>query len=75
MGVEHIKKPDTIVLLCLSAVLLPSFALWVQRQVKIGKPALIPNSLWRIPSFSAVTAMIALSFAVLNALELFCSLL
>lgn len=75
MGVEYIRKPDTIVMISLSAVLLPAFALWMQRQVKKGRPALIPNALWRNPSFSAVTAMIALSFAVLNALELFCSLL
>ncbi|KAK5996183.1 MFS-type transporter 1 [Cladobotryum mycophilum] len=72
--VYKIRDSESIVLLCLSAVALPSFIAWVHRQVRIGQPALIPNSLWKNSSFSTICATIALSFAVINSLELFASL-
>ena len=55
-------------------VSLPFFIGWMHRQVRGGKPALIPNSFWRNTSFSSICATIAMSFAVLNSLELFASL-
>ncbi|PKS08205.1 hypothetical protein jhhlp_005481 [Lomentospora prolificans] len=72
--IYRIKEAGTIVFLCLGVSALPLFIGWVHRQVLRGKPALIPNSFWRIPSFSSICVTIALSFAVLNALELFASL-
>ncbi|KAH6646736.1 major facilitator superfamily domain-containing protein [Truncatella angustata] len=72
--VNRVKQADCIVLLCLTAVALPAFLTWMHRQVRLGQPALIPNSLWKNATFSSICAAIALSFAVINSMELFASL-
>ena len=73
--IDSIKRPTNIVLLVLSLALVPAFAVWVNRQEKLGKPALIPNSLWKKKAFTSVCVMVLLSYAALNSLELFSSLL
>ncbi|KAG6004676.1 hypothetical protein E4U21_000831 [Claviceps maximensis] len=72
--VYKIRQVEGIVSICLVAVALPSFVGWVHRQARLGKPALIPNSLWKNTAFSSVCATIALSFGVTTAMELFASL-
>ncbi|KAF5011712.1 hypothetical protein FDECE_2172 [Fusarium decemcellulare] len=72
--IYRIKEPGSIVILCIGVVALPLFIGWMHRQIRTGKPALIPNSFWRNSSFSSICATIALSYAVLNSLELFASL-
>ncbi|KAM5344200.1 hypothetical protein ACJ41O_012737 [Fusarium nematophilum] len=72
--IYKVKEPGSIILLCLGVSALPLFIGWVHRQIGAGKPALIPNSFWRNASFSSICATIAMSFAVLNSLELFASL-
>ncbi|KAI9368725.1 major facilitator superfamily domain-containing protein [Aspergillus egyptiacus] len=71
---SRIKSAEAIVILCCATVALPSFITWAHRQVKTGKPALIPNALWRNMSFSSICATVALSNGVLNSMELFASL-
>jgi MFS family permease len=71
---SRIRDRNTIVLLCMSAVTLPSFILWMHHRVSANKPALIPNVLWRNSSFSTICSITALSFAAVNAMEVFCSL-
>ena len=75
MSIESRAQSASSPLLCLCAIALPSFVAWVHRQMRLGKPALIPNSLWMNATFSSICATIALSFAVINSLELFASLL
>ncbi|KAF7190460.1 MFS-type transporter 1 [Pseudocercospora fuligena] len=70
----HITKPANITLLIISLLLIPAFAFWVRRQEQLGKPALIPNSLWKNLSFTSVCLMMLLSSAVVNCLELYSSL-
>ncbi|KAJ4320379.1 hypothetical protein N0V84_005873 [Fusarium piperis] len=72
--VGAIRQPGSIVMLCLSAAALLTFVGWVHRRVQTKKPVLIPNSLWKNAIFSSICVTIALSFAVLNSMELFCSL-
>ncbi|KAF4981147.1 hypothetical protein FZEAL_2981 [Fusarium zealandicum] len=72
--VHKVKEPGSIVIFCLGVLALPLFVGWVHRQIKAGKPALVPNSFWRNASFSSICATVTLSFAVLNSLELFASL-
>ncbi|KAM5350996.1 hypothetical protein ACJ41O_003719 [Fusarium nematophilum] len=72
--VYRIRQPASIVMLCLSSLALLAFIFWVHRRVQVGKRALIPNSLWKNATFSSICVTIALSFAVLNSMELFCSL-
>ncbi|KAL3488271.1 major facilitator superfamily domain-containing protein [Aspergillus germanicus] len=71
---SRIKSAESIVILCLAATALPCFLGWAHRQVQRGKPALIPNSLWRNTAFSSICATIAMSNAVINSMELFASL-
>ncbi|KAF7543407.1 hypothetical protein G7Z17_g10766 [Cylindrodendrum hubeiense] len=72
--VSRINEPFSIVLLSLSPVALLAFIGWMHYRVKKERPALIPNSLWKNATFTSICATIALSFAVLNSMELFCSL-
>ncbi|KAH7363441.1 major facilitator superfamily domain-containing protein [Plectosphaerella cucumerina] len=72
--VEKAKEPGSIVVLCLGVITLPLFIAWGHRQVKTGKPAMIPNSFWRIGAFSSICITVASSFGVVNSLELFASL-
>jgi MFS family permease len=72
--VSEIRKPANIGLLCVSALAIPAFIFWMKRQERAGKVALIPNSIWKNRAFSSVCVMILLSIAVMNSMELFCSL-
>jgi hypothetical protein len=51
---DKIREPETLSLLILGLALIPSFILWVGRQEKLGRPAVIPNSLWRNRIFSVI---------------------
>ncbi|KAJ9137115.1 Aminotriazole resistance protein [Pleurostoma richardsiae] len=72
--VYRIREPGSIVILVLGVLAAPAFAYWAHRRMRFGKPALIPNSLWKKKSFTTICATICLSFAVLNSMELFSSL-
>lgn len=72
---SSIREPINATLLTMAAVLVPVFVFWVGRQERLGKPALIPNSLWKIPAFTAVCFMVMLSWGVMNSMEFFVSLL
>ncbi|KAL4899326.1 hypothetical protein BDW74DRAFT_116654 [Aspergillus multicolor] len=63
-----------IVLFAISILLLPTFVFWVGWQEKHGRPALIPNSLWKSTIFSATCIIVFFAWAVLNALQYFTSL-
>ncbi|KAF2643056.1 MFS general substrate transporter, partial [Massarina eburnea CBS 473.64] len=69
-----IKSPATASLLAVSFILLITFPLWMHTQEKAGRPALIRNSMWKNIPFSATCIMMALSWGVINAIEIFSSL-
>ncbi|KFY64201.1 hypothetical protein V497_01785 [Pseudogymnoascus sp. VKM F-4516 (FW-969)] len=71
---KAIEQPATIVLLCLAAVLMPMFAFWMNLQEKHGRPALIPNSMWRNKAFTCMCLMVVLIWATLQCMRLFLSL-
>lgn len=73
--IAFIREPANAVLLGISVALLPAFIYWVGRQERIGAPALIPNSIWKNVPFTAVCLMVLISFAVMQTMELFVSLL
>jgi MFS family permease len=68
------RKSSTAVMLALSLVLLVCFPAWMHRRDRAGKPALIPNSLWKKVPFTSTCIMVALSYGVMNSMELFSSL-
>ncbi|KFY75986.1 hypothetical protein V498_09796 [Pseudogymnoascus sp. VKM F-4517 (FW-2822)] len=61
-----IKQPANIVLLCLAALLIPIFAFWMNLQEKHGRPALVPNSMWRNKAFTCMCLMVVLIWATLQ---------
>jgi len=63
-----------ITLLSLATVLIPAFVLWMERQERLGKPTLVPNSLWRNSAFVSICLIVLLSWAVVQSMELFLSL-
>lgn len=69
-----IHSAETACLLALSIVLLLAFPAWEQYRTRSNKPALIPNSLWKSAPFTATCIMVALSYGVMNSIELFSSL-
>ena len=68
------RNPTNIALLAVSVVLMPSFVFWVGRQEKLGRPALIPNSLWRKTEFTSICISVFLCWAQFNAFGYFVSL-
>ncbi|KAH7233967.1 major facilitator superfamily domain-containing protein [Fusarium redolens] len=58
----------------LSLVTAVLFVFWMHFRVKNGQVALIPNELWKNASFTSICITVALSFAVLNSLDLVTSL-
>ena len=67
---NNIKTPGNLVMLVICVALIPVFILWENRQERLGKPALIPNSLWRNSVFTNVCLMVMFSWAVINVMEL-----
>ncbi|KAK1998054.1 integral membrane protein [Colletotrichum falcatum] len=66
---QRVREPTQIVLLSIATALVPTFVWWMWRQEKLGKPALIPNSLWKTAAFSSICAMVFLTWAMIQSLE------
>jgi MFS family permease len=64
-----IRQPVTIALLSIAIALVPMFIFWVGRQERLGKPAIIPNSLWRNRTFTTICIAVFLTWGSFNALE------
>lgn len=71
---SSIGKASNIALLCIAMVMAPTFVFWMKHQEVNGKPALIPNSLWKKSAFASICAMVLLVWAVLNSMEVIFSL-
>lgn len=69
------RHPQNITLLCIAVLEIPAFVVWMHRQKSLGRPALIPNSLWKNAAFTAICIMVLLSWAVVQSMEWFLSLL
>lgn len=63
------SQPTNIALLCVAFALLPTFALWMRRQIRLGCPALIPNTLWTNKPFTTVCFVVFMVWGSLNASE------
>ncbi|TKW56375.1 putative MFS-type transporter [Colletotrichum tanaceti] len=66
---RRVREPTQIVLLSIAGALVPTFVWWMWRQEKLGKPALIPNSLWKTAAFSSICGMVFLTWAMIQSLE------
>ncbi|KAF5234373.1 hypothetical protein FANTH_12153 [Fusarium anthophilum] len=73
-NVNRIRSPECLLSLNLSMIMAVLFVYWMHFRVKNGQVALIPNELWKNPCFTSICITVALSFAVLNSLDLVTSL-
>ncbi|KAH6643766.1 major facilitator superfamily domain-containing protein [Boeremia exigua] len=69
-----IRSAETISLLTVSVVLLLAFPAWMRYRERTNKSALVPNKLWKNIPFTSTCIMVALSYGVMNSIELFSSL-
>lgn len=63
-----------VVLLVVSVLLLAAFPCWVHIQERKGRPALIPNRLWRKASFTSICIAVFFCWTSMNAIEYFTTL-
>ncbi|KAK7413794.1 hypothetical protein QQX98_007361 [Neonectria punicea] len=61
------KKPYNIVLLITAVLLVPFFVFWVGRQERLGRPAIISNSIWQKREFTTVCITVFLVWSWFNA--------
>ncbi|KAL3468992.1 major facilitator superfamily domain-containing protein [Aspergillus californicus] len=71
---HNIGETYIIVLLAIAIVLVPAFIAWVGWQERNGRPALIPNGLWKNTLFTATCIIVFFTWAEFNALQYFTSL-
>ena len=64
-----IGHPANIALLVIGVALIPAFVLWVGRQERLGRPAIIPNSLWSNPAFTFICLSTFLAWGAFNAFQ------
>ncbi|GKT50818.1 efflux pump terJ [Colletotrichum spaethianum] len=63
------KKAENIALLATSAVLAGGYIAWVERQERLGRPAVIPNSLWKNHTFTGICVSVFMVWGAFNATE------
>lgn len=66
---SSIKHPATLSTLVISIALIPGFIYWVGRQERLGRPAIIPNSLWRNRIFTTICVGVFMTWGIFNAIE------
>lgn len=71
---KRLDNPENIVLLVLSIIGLSAFPFWMNYQTKRGRPALIPNKVWKNWAFTAVCISVFLCWASLSGLEYYMTL-
>jgi hypothetical protein len=69
-----IREPTTLGLLITAILLVPAFVVWVGRQERLGRPAIVPNSLWRNRVFSVICLGVFITWGVFNAIETYLTL-
>ncbi|KAF2101784.1 integral membrane protein [Rhizodiscina lignyota] len=69
-----IRDSSTITILAISIALIPAFIYWCGRQERLGRPAIIPNSLWRNKVFTCICINVFVVWGAFNALELLLTL-
>ncbi|KAK3358400.1 integral membrane protein [Lasiosphaeria ovina] len=73
-GYLSLRRPENVVLLVGAVGLLGTFPWWMGRQERRGRPALIPNRLWRNAAFTSVCVSVFFCWAALNGIEYFSTL-
>ncbi|KAF3764222.1 hypothetical protein M406DRAFT_258472 [Cryphonectria parasitica EP155] len=61
------SQPHISALLAVAVLLVPFFVFWEGRQERLGRPAVLPNSIWRRREFTAVCLSVFLTWSWFNA--------
>jgi hypothetical protein len=69
------KEPQNIAIFSTALALIPAFVLWMNRQEKLGKAALIPNSIWKQSAFTTTCIVVFLTWGAFNPFGYFTTLL
>ncbi|KAF5517133.1 Drug resistance protein [Colletotrichum siamense] len=72
--IHNIHNISSMALLAIAGCSIPLFVGWMHRQVNRDCTALIPNSLWKSHVFTSCCAMVLLTNALANCMELYSSL-
>lgn len=71
---SSIRHPANATLLSASIVLLVLFPFWMHRQTQRGRPAIIPNKLWRNSAFTSICVSVFFCWAAMNGIEYYTTL-
>lgn len=68
---SYTRMQDTpnIAILIIALLLIPAFVLWMQRQERLGRPAIIPNGLWKETAFTTVCVAVFLTWGTFNSTQ------
>lgn len=69
-----ISRPYNPVLLSLGVGLVTFFVLWQSRQERMKRPVMLPNSLWRVMTFSSICLSVFLAWGSFDTTETFLTL-
>lgn len=72
---SRLGDAQNIALLTISLLLVLVFAYWMHRQEKLGRPAIIQNSLWKNTAFTTTCVAVFFTWAVFKAFQYFSTLL
>jgi hypothetical protein len=72
---SRIHEPTNIATLAIAIALIPAFALWMHRQERLGRPAIIPNSIWRQSAFTVSCFAVFLTWGAFKSFGYFATLL
>jgi hypothetical protein len=72
---SNIHEPQNIIMLSIAITLIPIFVFWMNRQEKLGKPAMIPNSIWKNSPFTTTCLVVFLTWGAFNPFGYYTTLL
>ncbi|KAK0106815.1 hypothetical protein ONS95_003537 [Cadophora gregata] len=71
---SSIKSAQNISLLTIALLLIPAFIFWMSRQECLGRPAIIPNSIWKQSAFTTTCIVVFLTWGAFNPFGYFTTL-
>lgn len=66
---SDISQPSSVAPLSLAFALIPVFILWIDRQERLGRPAIIPNTIWHNKIFTTICIAVFMTWGAFNAIE------
>ncbi|KAK1515041.1 uncharacterized protein CCOS01_13234 [Colletotrichum costaricense] len=71
---SFIRRPHSIALSIVAGLLVPFYVFWESRQERLGRPAVLPNSIWHRLEFATVCLSVFLTWSWFNAFSYWATL-